>query len=81
MIDMSNMFCKCFSLISLNLSNFNTYNVKNMKNMFYKCYSLTYLDLSNFDTYNVNDMSNIFSKLNYNCNIQTKDEKLLKIIK
>ena len=80
-IDMSNMFCKYFSLISLNLSNFNTYNVKNMKNMFYKCYSLTYLDLSNFDTYNVNDMSNIFSKLNYNCNIQTKDEKLLKIIK
>ena len=80
-IDMSNMFCKCFSLFSLNLSNFNTYNVKNMENMFYKCYSLKYLDLSNFDTYHVNEMNNIFKNLNYDCKIQTKDEKLLKLIR
>ena len=47
---MSNMFSWCSSLTSLNLSNFNTNNVKvdkdvnNMNNMFYKCSSLTSLN-------------------------------------
>ena len=30
------MFSKCSSLTSLNLSNFNTNNVKNMSGMFYR---------------------------------------------
>ena len=47
------MFADCNSLISINLSNFNTQNVTNMSNMFYKCKSLTSLDLSNFNTQNV----------------------------
>ena len=44
------MFSWCSSLTSLNLSNFNTNNVKvdkdvnNMNNMFYKCSSLTSLN-------------------------------------
>ena len=50
------MFSNCFSLISLNLSNFNTYNVTNMSYMFYNCNSLTSLNLSNFNTENINDI-------------------------
>ena len=34
------MFNECYSLISLDLSNFNTHNVTNMSYMFYKCKSL-----------------------------------------
>ena len=29
------MFCECSSLISLNLSNYNTNNIKDMNRMFY----------------------------------------------
>ena len=42
------MFYKCCSLISLDLSNFNTKNVSNMGFMFYNCSSLISLNLSNF---------------------------------
>ena len=35
--NMSDMFCYCSSLISLNLSNFNTINVNDMNNMFSGC--------------------------------------------
>ena len=37
---MRNMFYGCYSLISLDLSNFNTQNVTNMNLMFYFCDSL-----------------------------------------
>ena len=47
------MFFKCYSLTSLNLSNFNTKNVQNMSYMFNECSSLTSLNLSNFNTNNV----------------------------
>ena len=48
--NISYMFSDCSSLTSLNLSNFNTNNVKDMSYMFSKCFSLTYLNLSNFNT-------------------------------
>ena len=51
-----------FFLTSLNLSNFNTNNVKDMSRMFYKCSSLTSLNLSNLNTNNVNNMSYMFYK-------------------
>ena len=38
---MRSMFYKCSSLTSLNLSNFNTNNVKDMSGMFYGCRNLT----------------------------------------
>ena len=38
------MFNKCSSLTFLNLSNFNTDNVKDMGNMLYYCSSLTSLN-------------------------------------
>ena len=47
------LFYGCNSLTSLDLSNFNTQNVKSMGHMFQNCYSLISLDLSNFNTENV----------------------------
>ena len=47
------MFYNCSSLISLDLSNFNTQNVTNMNCMFDNCSSLISLDLSNFNTQHV----------------------------
>ena len=58
------MFDGCQNLTSLDLSNFNTENVKNMSGMFSRCYNLTSLNLSNFKTENVQNMSYMF----YECN-------------
>ena len=60
---MSSMFYGCSSLISLNLSNFDTSNVNDMSYMFYNCFSLISLDLPNFDSSNVNNIYRMF----YNC--------------
>ena len=65
--DTSWMFCGCSSLTSLNLSNFNTTNVKSMNGMFYNYYCLTSLNLSNFNTNNVKSMSCMF----YGCSSLT----------
>ena len=51
------MFCNCLSITSLNLSNFNTINVKFMSDMFNGCSSLTSLNLSNFNTTKVIEMT------------------------
>ena len=56
----ANMFSRCTSLTSLDLSNFDTSNVTSMNYMFSRCQSLTSLDLSNFDTSNVTDMDSMF---------------------
>ena len=42
---MNYMFCSCESITSLNVSNFNTQNVRDMTYMFAKCISLTSLDV------------------------------------
>ena len=60
---MSYMFSTCQSLTELNVSSFNTSNVKNMMQMFYNCNNLITLNLSSFDTSNVTNMS----KMWYNC--------------
>ena len=57
--DLSSMF-SCVYLTSLDLSNFDTFNVTNMSSMFRSCSSLTSLDVSNFDTFNVTSMSSMF---------------------
>ena len=54
------MFYECSDITEIDLSNFNTSNVKNMQNMFHECSSLTSLNLSNFDTSKVKDMSRMF---------------------
>ena len=58
--DMNSMFRNMSSLISLNLSNFDTSKVTNMSYMFFKTSSLTSLNLSNFDTSQVMNMDSIF---------------------
>ena len=55
------MFFRCSTLISINLSNFNSENVTNMSEMFFGCSSLINLDLSNFNTENVTNMEWMFS--------------------
>ena len=47
--DMSEMFHTCWSLTSLDLSNFNTEKVTYMNYMFYNCTNMTNLNLSHFD--------------------------------
>ena len=58
--DMNSMFRNMSSLISLDLSNFDTSKVTNMSYMFFKTSSLTSLNLSNFDTSQVMNMDSIF---------------------
>ena len=76
---MSYMFDGCESLTNINLSNFNTQNVKYMSHMFFWCESLIKIDLSNFNTQNVTDMSYMF----WGCEslknefIVTKDKNIL----
>ena len=57
--DMNHMFGGCRLLTDLDLSNFNTANVKNMNGMFSEA-GFTNLDLSSFDTSNVTDMYGLF---------------------
>ena len=63
-IDMSFMFYRCSSLVSLpDLSKLYTKNVINMSGMFYRCSSLVSLpDISKWDTKNVINMSGLFSE-------------------
>ena len=51
------MFTSCSSLKELDLSNFNTNNVRAMCHMFTGCSSLKELNISNFNTKKVIDMS------------------------
>jgi surface protein len=57
---MKDLFNGCSSLLSLDLSNFNTEKITNMGHMFSGCKSLKGLDLSNFITNNVTNMSRMF---------------------
>ena len=53
---MSYMFAHCYSLVSLDLRDFNTSNVTNTRGMFNGCHNLTSVDVSSFNTSNVTDM-------------------------
>ena len=54
------MFSVAFSLQNLDVSNFNTTNIKNMHGMFGFCHSLTSLDISSWNTDNVENMEKMF---------------------
>ena len=54
------MFLNCDSLISLDLSNFDTSSVKDMRSIFSGCNSLISINLSNFDTSSVTEMRLMF---------------------
>ncbi|MCX0291711.1 BspA family leucine-rich repeat surface protein [Lactobacillus kullabergensis] len=59
--NINRMFNGCSSLTALDLSKFNTSQVKKMIWTFKDCSSLTKLDLSSFDTSNVIDMNGMFN--------------------
>ena len=77
---MSWMFFDCSSLTNINLSNFNTQNVKDMSGMFFDCSSLTDINLSNFNTQNVTNMFEMFKECSSlrQENIISKDNRLFK---
>ena len=54
------MFNYCSKLETLDLSSFDTSNVKSMAIMFKYCFVLTNLDISSFDTSNVTTMNSMF---------------------
>ena len=57
---MNSMFTGCSELTSLDVSNFNTANVRDMYYMFAGCLALISLDVTNFNTANVTNMSGMF---------------------
>ena len=59
---MSEMFYKCSSLKTLDVSHFNTSKVSHMGYMFDECSSLTSLDVSHFNTSEVTNMQSMFRK-------------------
>ena len=56
----SQMFNSCPDIIEIDLSNFDTSNLKETFNMFVGCNSLRYINFSNFKTSKVTTMSNMF---------------------
>ena len=60
---MTGMFQNCHSITSLNLTGFNSINVKNIDYMFSECYNLEHLNLQNFNTLKCNSFNDTF----YNC--------------
>ena len=54
------LFYKCTHIVSIDLSHFNSINIKTMYCMFNGCTSLKSLNLANFNTSNVEDMSSMF---------------------
>ena len=62
---MGHMFWECSSLENLDISNFNTTNVKDMNSMFLGCSSLTDLKFGkNFNAAKDTDVKDIFDSCN-----------------
>ena len=59
--DLSNSFYNLYSLISIDLTNFDISSVTNLENFFYNCTSLESVDLSSLNTINVINMRYLFS--------------------
>ena len=64
-VDMSYMFAHCYSLESINLSNFDTSRVTDMSYMFYLCHYLTSFNLSKFNTSNLINMNHMFVDIEF----------------
>ena len=58
--DCKYMFCRCWNIIEIDFSKFNTENVTDMQWMFGNCYGLKSLNLESFNTKNVTNMSYMF---------------------
>ena len=55
------LFYSCSDIIEIDLSNFDSSNIKKMNYMFYSCTSLISINFDNFITSNVVDMNNMFT--------------------
>lgn len=60
--DMNWMFSLCHSLVTLDLSMFNTSRVKDMSGMFYECWNLETVNLSSFDLRMVKSTEDMFAR-------------------
>ena len=58
---MNCMFCLCYSLISIDLSSFDTTKVRSLNSMFTFCRKLKSCNLSSFDTTKVKDLMYMFN--------------------
>ena len=80
------MFSECFELQYLDLSNFNTINVKNMGGMFSACHKLKEIKgINTFNTTNVEDMAGMFQSCdNLGCidlsNFNTNNVKNMRLM-
>ena len=76
---MSYMFADCNNLKKLDLTAFNTENVKDMDRMFYSCQNLISLDLSSFDTQRCKTFTEMFANIeNIKVKINTtKEQKMI----
>jgi len=54
------MFKNCYSLISLDLSNFDIYNLEEMEGIFSGCLKLTSINLSGFKKNKISVLYNMF---------------------
>ena len=61
MIDCSDMFSYCDNIIKIDLSSFDTSQVKNMEFMFSWCTRLQYINFSHLDTSKVENMEGMFN--------------------
>ena len=61
---MNGMFSECSSLVSINLTGFETSNVVDMYCMFSDCSSLSYIDLTGVNIINVKSYQGIFDGVN-----------------
>ena len=79
--DCSFMFSGCDNIQKIDLSSFDSSDVKNMHYMFGKCHYLKEIILDNLNTENVTDMSHIFNacskleKIKFPKNVNTKNVK------
>ena len=64
-INLNGLFEKCYNLISIDISNFNSSNITDMSYMFNKCHKLKEIKgLNNFNTNKVTNMKAIFQACN-----------------
>ena len=76
-MDMSGMFEGCPSLTKLDLSSFNTFNVKSMYHMFSGCSNLVSLNLSHFGSPYAADTTGMFNHCYKLKNINCFSSKIL----
>ena len=74
-ININGMFLNCNELIYLNVSNYDTRNVKDMEYVFYNCKNLRFLNLSNFSLKEECITERMFLFFSRDCEFITNNEK------